>query len=773
MADSSRRIKRVRGGLLPTSFPAGHGRDQSGFAALSQGFGAVRTAADQIQELRDASDRTRVQGELNQVVRDEAAENRQGIADGSIDPAQFESGDDLDFYVGDRVAKLESRFAEIAVKTSNRADQERLDRVKQEIIGATREQAQIQQVAALATRVAQDQAEASNAIAADVGDGSASYDLGLVRNEELREAAPLSVERRRELEVKQTTGMALAGVTGAIERADFNLALEIIDHPSTKQAMPAAQRENLRAKMNRGRGSYLSVAKAQAHKANALYVDSIKRSIELNELGPSVTEYDILTDPRLIEDPGSQLELIKAVRDRGAQDIDRARRLHLLATNPHALSQDEQTSTARELQARMTNEYLARGLQPEVAVAMSEGDFLAEFGFASQQMKGRLKNWAATPTGENYDNLIRGVARIKQINPSSLTADTNMAEVNAKAKMLADLHAIGMSQEDVANLEIAARDMSSDRKDDLAVQRAAISSADILSEMNTRLGESIWNLYGYFREDPPPEFQEATITLFDRFFVLGGGNLEYAYAATEAARSGRWAPTSAEGFGSDSHYMQFPPETAVEHFEKANGDWYYESLEAKLVEDGHIKGVLGTGLLRMRGVKLFSDQTTHQRMLAGEIPTYLVEVEGEPILDKDTGKPVRWGDEWKNQPGYALQVQRAEMLRDRGIIHAIDKEAAVKGEPLSGDPTKFVKRSSMEKLVVGAALDAKNAAIGYFEDVKKTGEITEGARQFDIISSAKRRVEDKAYEELRRTYKEQEAATKLLAEIVERSKVAE
>jgi len=633
MAGPSRKVERVRGGLLPSAVPAGFGRDQSGLAALSKGFGAVRTAADQISELREASDKTRVQVEINQAVRDEAAERRLGIADGSIDPATAS--------VDDHIANLESRFAEITRNTDNTFEQEKFGRVKSEQIGILREKLQIQQVAALATRVAQDQAKASNAIAADVGDGDKSYDLGLAENEALREAAPLSVERQRELEVKQTTGLALAGVTGAIERADFSSALEIIDHPDTIKAIPAAQRENLRAKMNRGRDNYLSVAKAKAHTANALYVDGVKRAIELNELGPSITEYDILTDPRLIEDPGSQLELIKAVRDRGAQDIDRARRLHLLATNPHALSQDEQTSTARELQARVTNEYLARGLQPDVAAAMAEGDFLAEFRFASPQMKGRMKSWAAHPTGENYENLIRAVARVKQINPSSLTADVGMAEVNAKAKMLADLDAIGMSQEDVANLEIAARDMSSDRKDDLAVQRKAISSAEILAEMNTRLGESIWNLYGYFREDPPPEMQEGTITLFSKFFILGGGDREYAFAATEAARSGRWAPTSVGGFGSDSHYQQFPPETAVHDFEKAGGNWYYASLEEKLIEDEHISGSLG-----MRDVRLFSDQTTHQRMLAGEIPTYLIELNGEPILDKDTGKPARWGDEW-------------------------------------------------------------------------------------------------------------------------------
>ena len=131
MVEISRRVKRVRGGLLPSSFPAGHGRDQSGFATLASGFKAAQTVADQIRQLRDASDRTRVQSEINQAVRDEAAERRQGIADGSLDPAQFESGDDLDFYESDRIANLQSRFDYIQSKSGNIADQEKLDTEKQ------------------------------------------------------------------------------------------------------------------------------------------------------------------------------------------------------------------------------------------------------------------------------------------------------------------------------------------------------------------------------------------------------------------------------------------------------------------------------------------------------------------------------------------------------------------------------------------------------------------------------------------------------------------
>ena len=768
MAEPSRRVKRVHGGLLPSGYPAGFGRDQSGFAALSRGFSAVATAADQIRQLRDASDRTRVQTEINQAKRDEADERRQGIADGSIDPAQFEAGDDLDFYTDDRIANLESKFADIQSKTGSAFDREKLDLIKQDAVGALKSELQIQQVAALATRVAHDQTLAANAIGADVGTGVTSFDVGLVLLSDLMEAAPLSAERQRELDVKLTTGLVLGGVQGAINRAEFNDAIDMIDHPKTVDTMSSTARENLRAKVKSRRQTYLGIASGKAHTANALYVDSMKRDIALNELGPPVTEYDVLNDPRLAEDPGSQIELVKAVRDRNALDVDRARRLHLLATNPFALSQDERTSTGRDLQARMTNELIASGMPPDNAAMLSEHDFLAEFRFASQQMKGRLKNWEAHPTGENYDNLIRGVARIKQINASSLTADVGMAEVNAKAKMLSDLHAIGMSTEDVANLEIAARDMTADQKDNLAVQRKDISSADILAEMDTRLGESIWNLYGYFREDPPPEFQAATITLFDKFFRIGGGDREYAFAATEAARSGRWAPTSVGGFGSDSHYQQFPPETAVMDFEKAGGNWYYASLEEKLIEDEHISGSSG-----MRNVRLFSDPLTHQLMLAGETPTYLIELDGEPILDKDTGKPARWGDEWKDQPGYALQVQRAEMLRDREVIHGIEKEAAVKGEPLSGDPAEFKKRSALEKMAVGAAADAKSAALGYIQDVLKTGGLTEGARQYDIISDARRRTEDIQYKELRRRHFEIAEADKLLAEIHKRSQGAE
>jgi len=117
------------------------------------------------------------------------------------------------------------------------------------------------------------------------------------------------------------------------------------------------------------------------------------------------------------------------------------------------------------------------------------------------------------------------------------------------------------------------------------------------------------------------------------------------------------------------------------------------------------------------------------------------------------------------QPGYALQVQRAEMLRDRGIIHAIDKEAAVKGEPLSRDPSAFKGRSAMEKMAVGAAADAKHAALGYIQDVLKTGSFTEGARQYDIISDARRRTEDANWKELQRRHFEIREADKLLSEI--------
>ncbi len=770
MAERSRKVERVSGGLLPSGVPSNLGADQSGFAALSKGFSDIGTVAAQIQGLRDAQDRTRVQAALNQAVRDESADRRQSIADGSLDPGagSFEAGDDLDFFVDDRVANLESRFAEIRRNTDNAGELERLDQVKAEQIGILRESLQIQQVSALATRVAHDQTEAANAIGADVGDGGKSFELGLVENEALREAAPLSATRRHELEMQQTSALALAGITGAIGRAEWQVAVDIIDHPDTITAMPATQRENLRTKVKSKREAYIGVASAKAHTANALYVDSMLRDIDLSEFGPPVTEYDVINDPRLAEDPGSQITLIKAVRDREALDRDRARKLHLLATNPFALSQDDRTSVGRDLQARMTNELIAGGAEPAVAAMLAEGNFLAEFRFASSQMKGRMKSWASTPTGENYDNLIRSVAQLNHVNSNSLTADAGMADVRAKAKMVADLNAIGMSSQDIVNLEIAARDMSDSRRDSISRQREDISSVDILAEMDTRLGESIWNLYGYFREDPPPEFQAATITLFDKFFILGDGNLEYAYAATEAARSGRWAPTSAGGFSSDSHYIQFPPETAVEHFEKADGDWYYAALEDKLEADGHL-----AGSLNMNDVKLFSDQNTHQQMLAGEPPTYLVEIEGEPLLDKDTGKPVRWGDEWSNQPGYKLQVRRAEMLRDRGVIHAIDKEAAVKGEPLSGDSSQFKKLSPLEKVAAGAAQDAKHAAVGYMQDILKTGSLTEGARQYDIISDARRRVEDAKYKELKRRYREIESADTLLHELGTRSQGSE
>ncbi len=662
MAESSRRIKRVRGGLLPSGVPAGLGRDQSGFAALAGGFGAVRTAADQIQELRDASDRTRVQGELNQAVRDEAAANRQGIADGSIDPAQFEAGDDLDFYVDDRIAKLESRFAEITGKTGNRADQERLDQVKQETISATREQAQIQQVAALATRVAQDQAEASNAIAADVGDGSASYDLGLVRNEELREAAPLSAERRRELEVKQTTGLALAGVTGAITRAAFDDAIDIIDHPKTIDAMSANDRETLRARVLRAEKQHTANIASGMESRNKLLVDKYEREIDREE---HTDDIRIRQDPRLL--PEQKDELTIAIRDKREWRIAVDRDLAIRRTDPHALP----AARHKELDDIVFNKIYrdVKEVNPDMpdesALALADFWFVTDSGgLPAPSSYSRMMAAVDAPTDENLEYIMTMVGAINQDHPNLLAARADMDPVRKLYHETQILTEMGLPVEEVAATRQAERNRSKQQQDMIAAEWALITEEEKQDQFDSAVGQGWFFQMDRVGYDTPAAMQlrSTWATFYATAFQQTGSRKLATVRATSwlNAEWGTFRMSPITGLDLPKP-MRYPPNQFVQDFDNLDGKWWPQDIGQDLVELGYLSSTSPDQLARvtfyvtdLTRATLY-DNTPENVKYRGV--QYGVKIDGEPHTI-DTGELLHVGAVFPESAHRKIEAQR-------------------------------------------------------------------------------------------------------------------
>ncbi len=600
MAEPSRRVERVHGGLLPSGVPADLGRDQSGFAALSRGFSDVGTVADQISALRDASDRTRVQGELNQAVRDEAAENRQGIADGSIDPAQFDAGDDLDFYVDDRVAKLESRFAEIARNTDNTFELEKLDRAKQEIISATREQAQIQQVAALATRVAQDQAEAANSIGADVGIGEKTFELGLAQLSDLRESAPLSAERARELEVKQTTNLVLGGVTGSITRAAFDDAIAMIDHPDTIDAMSAKDRETLRAQVIRAKERHRSDTVSKMGEKNKLLVDTYKR--EIDQENPTVATR-IEQDKRLLPGQKDDLTILRRDKDEWRFAVDRDKAVR--DTDPHSLSEKRLKELDSIEYNKLYRDTLVANpdLSPEEALRVADFRFAeASGGLPAPTTYSRMLAAADDPTVTNLEYLMTMYDRIGKDHPNLLAARADMDVVRSLYHETQIHTEMGIPIADTVATRQAERNRSKQQQEMIDANWDLITEEHKQDDFDFAVGQD-WIFSGNkvgFDTLADMRIRSTWATMFATAFQQTGSR-KLATARAASWLNARWGSFSMSPIISVDELppMEYPPDKFVQDIDKLGGKWWHEDTGADLVNLGFLRDTSPQELARV------------------------------------------------------------------------------------------------------------------------------------------------------------------------------
>ena len=664
MAAPSRKVERVHGGLLPSGVPGGFGKDQSGFAALSAGFGAVSTAADQIKALRDASDRTRVQTEINQAIRDEADERRQGIADGSLDPAQFEAGDDLDFYAGDRIANLEARFTEIQSKTGNFADQDKLDLVKQDTVGALRSELQIQQVAALATRVAQDQAKAANAIGADVGDGTTSYDVGLAKNEVLRESAPLSAERQRELEVKQTTGLALAGVTGAITRAAFDDAIAMIDHPKTIDAMSAKDRETLRASVLRAEKKHRSDIVSAMNTKNTLLIDTYEREIDHEDPTAAIR---FRQDKKLLPEQKAELEIVLRDKEEWRFAVDRD--LATKRTDPHSLPDARHKELDNiEFNKLYRNTLVANpDLSPEAALRIADFRFAgASGGLPAPTTYSRMLAAADNPTVESLEYLMTMVPKIGVNYPNLLASRADMDGVRALYHETQIHTEMGIPIEETVASRQAERNRSKQQQEMIDANWALITEQEKADDFDFAVGQD-WifsgNKVGY--ETPADmKIRSTWATMFATAFQQTGSR-KLATARASSWLNARWGSFSMSPIISVDEIppMEYPPDKFVQDIDKLGGKWWHEDTGADLVNLGFIRDTSPQELARISIYVTDQTRATLHDTTDAKTPyhgiRYGVKIDGEVKLLKN-GQLLHIGAVFPESAHYRIEVQREE-----------------------------------------------------------------------------------------------------------------
>ena len=635
MAEPSRRIKRVHGGLLPSAVPAGQGRDQSGFAALSAGFGAVSSAAEQIRALRDASDRTRVQSEMNQAVRDEADERRQGIADGSIDPAQFEAGDDLDFYADDRIAKLEARFADIQSKSSNAADQARLDLVKQETVGALKSELQIQQVAALATRVAHDQTQAANAIGADVGTGVTSFEVGLVGLSDLRESAPLSAERQRELEVKQTTNLALGGVAGAITRAAFDDAIDIIDHPDTIDAMSSKDREILRAQVIRAEKKHRSDIVSAMNTKNTLLIDTYEREIDHEDPTAAIR---FRQDKKLLPEQKAELEIVLRDKEEWRFAVDRD--LAIRRTDPHSLSaarhKELDDIIFNGLYREIKEEDLSRS--DESALALADFWFVKySGGLPAPSTYSRMMSAVDTPTAESLEYMMTMVGAIKQDHPNLLAARADMDPVRKLYHETQILTEMGLPIAEIAATRLAERNRSDQEQKRIAADWALITEKEKQDQFDSAVGQGWFFQMDRVGYDTPAAIQlRSTWATFYATAHQQTGSRKLATVRATSWLNAEWGTFRMSPItGLDiPKPMRYPPNQFVQDFDKMGGTWWQEEIGKDLTELGYLSGTSPDQLARVTFYVTDQTRATLYDNTAEDVEyrgvQYGVKVDGEP-----------------------------------------------------------------------------------------------------------------------------------------------
>lgn len=663
MAEPSRRTKRVHGGLLPSSYPSGFGRDQSGFAALSRGFESVRTVADQITELHEVQEKTRVQAALNQAVRDEAAERRQAIADGSLDPAvaSFESGNDLDFFVDDRVENMRARLADIT--TSSSLNQEMLEVRNAEILGTLRKKLQIQQVAAIATRVAKDQTEEANKIGADVGTGDKAFKLGRAQLEELWDSVPLSAAKRRELEVTGTTNLVRGGVTGAITRFAFDEAIEMIDDPDTIAAMSLNDREVLRARVLRAEKQHRADIVAKMGEQNARLVDETERKIDHEEDG--------YTDSILIDQdkrflPKQKDRLVALVRDKQEWRLAVDRDLALRLTDPHSLPEARHKELDNIVFNKLYRETLKANpdMPAEAALRVADWQFVDNSGGTpAPSSYSRMLAALDNPTKEGVEYVMSMVKSIGENYPNLLAARADMDKVRSFYRETQIYAEMGIPLEEIVATRQAEQSRSPQQQQMIDDSWDLLTDENRWDDFDTARGQG----WFFFQSDnvgwdaaSDMRIRSTWATMYARAFQQTGSR-KLATVRAASWLNTRWGSFSMSDIVHPDEVppMEYPPDKFVQDFDKLGATWWYEDVGADLVELGHIRDTSPKELARV-------DIYVTDRTLAtvrdpakakSKVIEYGVKVDGE-VKTIDNGEPLHVGSRFPDSAHYKVGVQR-------------------------------------------------------------------------------------------------------------------
>lgn len=766
----SRRRQRVTPGLLPSGVAPGAGRQLgaalSGLEQNVQGFGnAVEQGRKKNQALQDlitARDTVTAKEMLTGGERDYLDSLNERIAGGldmsGMDPV---SGNSV---IDEELAGLRESLTEASQSGAFSPEaQQQLERNIDLIVDAQESNFRAIATAEVTSQIVASVQNMSNQIEADVGAGRLDLDVAVEELGNILDASALTKKAVRSQKEARFNELIRSGVLGAANRGKFEQALEMIDSKEATTWMNGAEREGLRRAINSQRANHDSLTQAKMHQLNAEYIDTQERLIEHG--GHGITEESIDADPRLEDDPAGRFDLKVAVRDKEESQLQRRIDLASLEDNPAAMSTTDRDSISRDVFDQGVQELVRiEGMSEPDAIRSMDTNFLKWFDFPSPQTMGRLSAATTNPSVENYELLPGTVSRIVEANPNFLPSTAAGREILSKSRQIRSLQKIGLSMDVIVDLEKRALTITPAQRATNMELRKGITNEDIADRMNSDLNEVFYNPFAYFRDDPPHAMVTERLTLFDQGLSLYG-NVEAAHAFADSTQSTVWGVDAPDGL--HGKWMRFAPETVVPHFEEAGGSWFHDAARDQLIADGHMSRFEWDNQDFAERMEFVSTVRTHEALLRGDPPEYMILLDGNPLeraltdaekrgdVDVAPARPLvidgkiigerqvskdvimYFSAVWEDQPGFhEVQARKAE-TKARRLQNAKDKKVFLDDLPGQEGAFRTGLATASDRAAAGLAFEAYRGVSDYLGDVAESGILTQSTRDRITIRAAR------------------------------------